>query len=379
MDRRVKAGHPWVYANEARMSADAKALTPGTLVVLCRADGKPLGVGAFNPRCLICFRMLGPPGETVDQAFFSGRLKRALNLRQRLFEAPYYRLVHGEADGLPGLVVDRFGDVLSVQTATAGMEELLPEILAALDDVCAPKAVTLCNGGAFRKLEELERYARAAKGSLDGPIEMQEGGLTFLADPLGGQKTGWFYDQRDNRAFVAGLCRDARVLDAYCYAGGFAVSAAAAGAAHVTAVDSSQSALDLAAKAAKLNGVEKRCLFSRAVAFVELARLGEKGERFGVVCVDPPAFVKSRKDLKPGLKGYRKLARLAAGLVEPGGFLFIASCSHNVSAEAFAQEVSRGLGRTGRILRAAGAAPDHPVHPQLPESAYLKTLVLQLD
>jgi 23S rRNA (cytosine1962-C5)-methyltransferase len=211
---------------------------------------------------------------------------------------------------------------------------------------------------------------------------VREGNLTFLADPLGGQKTGWFFDQRDNRAFVAGLCPGKRVLDVYSYAGGFAVSAAAAGAFRVTAVDRSENALDLARQAATLNNVSADIAFERSDAFDALARLGEDGERFGVVIADPPAFVKSRKDLKSGLKGYRKLARMAARLVEPGGFLFLASCSHNANAEQFAAEVATGIartGRTGRILRFAGAAPDHPVHPHLPESAYLKAITLQLD
>lgn len=382
-ERRIASGHPWVYANEVRMNDEAKALEPGTLTTLCRADGKPLGVGAFNPHCLICFRMMvNDAGVTVDQSFIAGRLKRALNLRRRLFAEPYYRLVHGEADGLPGLVVDRFGDVFSIQTATAGMERLLGEVLAAVDEVCAAKAVVLNNDGAFRRLESLDGYIRIAKGTVEGPVEVHEGELIFLADLLGGQKTGWFYDQRDNHAFVAGLCRDARMLDIFCYGGGFAVAAAAAGAREVTAVDSSAGALALAAKAAQRNGVDQRCSFVRGDAFAELERLAAAGERFGVVCADPPAFVKSRKDLKSGLKGYRKLARMAAELVEPGGFLFLASCSHNVDADTFAKEVSLGLARaerSGRIIRSSGAASDHPVHPNLPESAYLKALTLQLD
>ncbi|OHC74181.1 MAG: SAM-dependent methyltransferase [Rhodospirillales bacterium RIFCSPLOWO2_12_FULL_58_28] len=382
-ERRIASGHPWVYSNEVRMNDEAKALEPGTPVILCRADGKPLGVGAFNPRCLICFRMMTDDAKvTVDRPFIAGRLKRALDLRRRLFPKPYYRLVHGEADGLPGLVVDRFGDAFSVQTSTAGMERMLDDVPAAIDEVCAAKVVVINNNGAFRKLESLDSYVRVAKGTVEGPVEVHEGGVIFLADLLEGQKTGWFYDQRDNHAFVAGLCRDVRMLDIFCYGGGFAVSAAAAGAREVIAVDSSAGAIALAEKAARLNGVDHRCSFVRADAFTELERLAGAGERFGVVSADPPAFVKSRKDLKSGLKGYRKLARMAAELVEPGGFLFIASCSHNVDAETFAKEIAIGIARaerSGRIIRSSGAAADHPVHPNLPESAYLKALTLQLD
>jgi 23S rRNA (cytosine1962-C5)-methyltransferase len=383
-DRRLARGHPWVYANEIRMDAAAKALPPGTVVQLCRVDGKPLGVGTFNPHALIAFRLLArDPGAVVDAGFFADRLRAALRLRERLFDAPFYRLLHAEADGIPGLVTDRFGNAVVVQAGTAGMEALLPAFLAALDDALAPTTVVLRNDGAGRALEGLDSYARVAKGTPNGPVEVSEGNLTFLADPLSGQKTGWFFDQRDNRAFVGALCRNAaRVLDVYCYAGAFAVTAAAAGARSVIGIDRSEPALALAKQAAERNGVAARCTFRPAEAFATLESLAADGKRFDVVIADPPAFAKSKKELPSGLKGYRKLARLAAAVVAPEGFLFIASCSHNVEATAFADEVARGLaaaGRTGRILRAAGAAPDHPVHPHLPETGYLKTLTLQLD
>jgi len=382
-DKRAARGHPWVYANEVRMDAEAKALPPGAVVLLLRTDGKPLGVGTFNPHALIAFRFLSrDPATRIDEVFFAGRLARALALRERLFDAPHYRLIHAEADGLPGLVVDRFGDVLSVQSGTAGMDACLPPALAALDGLLAPAAVVLRNDGRGRALEGLEDEVRVVKGRLDGPVEVREGNLTFLADLGQGQKTGWFFDQRDNRARVARLAGGGRMLDVYCYAGGFAVSAAAAGAAEVIAVDGSEKALELAALAARLNGVAGRCVWHRADAFDELARLEAAGERFDTVAVDPPAFVKSRRDLASGLKGYAKLARLAARLVTPGGFLFMASCSHNVEPTQFAGAVADGIhkaGREGRILDAGGAAADHPVHPHLPESAYLKALTLQLD
>ncbi|MBE0533005.1 MAG: class I SAM-dependent rRNA methyltransferase [Rhodospirillales bacterium] len=382
-DKRAAHGHPWVYANEVRMDAEAKALTPGSVVLLLRTDGKPLGVGTFNPHALIAFRFLSrDPAIRIDGAFFAGRLGRALALREQLFDAPFYRLAHAEADGLPGLIVDRFGPVLAVQAGTAGMDGCLPPVLAALDTLLAPDAVVLRNDGRGRALEGLESDVRVIKGRLDGPIEVKEGSLTFLADLGEGQKTGWFFDQRDNRARVARLAKGGRLLDVYCYAGGFAISAAAAGATEVVAVDSSEKALELAALSARVNGVAGRCTWRRADAFDEMARLDAAGERFEVVAVDPPAFVKSRKDLASGLKGYGKLARLAARLVAPGGFLFMASCSHNVEPAPFAEAVADGVhraGREGRVLATTGAAADHPVHPQLPESAYLKAIILQLD
>ncbi len=382
-DKRAARGHPWVYANEVRMDVEAKALAPGAIVLLLRTDGKPLGVGTFNPHALIAFRFLSrDPAVHIDETYFVHRLGRALALREQLFDAPFYRLAHAEADGLPGLIVDRFGAVLSVQAGTAGMDGCTPQILAALDTLLAPTVVVLRNDGRGRALEGLASEVRVVKGRLDGPIEVKEDGLTFLADLGEGQKTGWFFDQRDNRARVAGLAKGGRMLDVYCYAGGFAISAAAAGAAEVLAVDSSEKALELAALSARVNGVAGRCTWRRADAFEEMARLDAAAERFEVVAVDPPAFVKSRKDLASGLKGYGKLARLAARLVAPGGFLFMASCSHNVEPTQFAETVAEGVykvGREGRILAATGAAADHPVHPQLPESAYLKAVILQLD
>ena len=382
-DRRLRSGHPWVYSNEIRMSAEALALEPGAPTVLNRVDGKGLGVGTFNPHALIAFRLFSTEaGAVLDAAFVEARLRRALALRERLFAEPFYRLVHGEADGLPGLVADRFGGALVVQVTTAGMEKLLPDVLAAAGEVLAPETVVLRNDTPARRAEGLDPYVRLASGELDGAVVVRDGILKFFADLMDGQKTGWFFDQRDNRAFMAAQAGGARMLDVYCHSGAFAIAGAAAGASGVVAIDSSEAALELARRAAAENGVDGRCVFERGEAFAALESLGQAGERFAVVVADPPAFAKSRGELKSGLKGYRKLARLAARLVEPGGFLFLASCSHNVEAGAFAQEVGRGMasaGRAGRIIRGAGAGADHPVHPFLPESAYLKTLVLQLD
>ncbi len=381
-DKRVSGGHPWAFSNEIRMDSDAKSLEPGCVATLQRVDGKPLGIGTFNPHCLIAFRIFARLGP-IDRAFIAGRLRRALDLRQRLFEAPHYRLVNGEADGLPGLVVDRFGAVAVVQARTMGAEALLGPVIEAIDEVIAPDAVVLRNDGAWRRAEGLDTYVRVAKGEVKAPVPVIEGNLRFLADPVAGQKTGWFFDQRPNRAFAAGLCRGGgSMLDVFCHSGGFALSAAAAGAGHVLAIDRSGAALDLARMAAELNGLMDRCAFAEGDAFAEMERLSGEGARFTVVACDPPAFVKSRSALKSGLKGYRKLARLAAGMVEPGGFLFLASCSLNVDRESFAAEAARGItgaGRGSRVIYEGGAGPDHPVHPRVPESAYLKAMVLHLD
>ncbi|MFO1153946.1 MAG: class I SAM-dependent rRNA methyltransferase [Rhodospirillales bacterium] len=382
-DRRLARGCPWAFSNELRMDADAKAIASGSLVTLHRVDGKTYGIGTFNPHALIAFRLLADEGEApMDGGFFERRFHRALALRDRLFGRPFYRMVHAEADGVAGLVVDRYGDAVVVQANTAGMEALLPAVLDGLARVLAPRLVVLRGDSGARRLEGLEREVRIAVGTVDAPVTVEENGLVYFADLLAGQKTGWFYDQRRSRAFVASLATGTRILDVFCHSGGFAIAALGAGAEHAVAIDSSEAALALAGRSAAANGVVGKLTVRRGEAYGELERLAAAGDRFGVVVCDPPAFVKSRKDMASGLKGYRKLARLGAALVEPGGFLFIASCSHNVDRTAFALEVGRGIdaaGRRERILREAGAAADHPVHPQLPESAYLKSLVVQLD
>jgi len=381
--RRAQDGHPWIYSNELRMDTAARALASGTLVTLRRADESPLGVAIFNPHTLLAARLLDrDAGRPIGRRFLAGRLERALRLRERLFATPHYRLVHAEADGLPGLVVERFGTILVVQSNTAGMNRLEPLVLDALGDLLKPAAIVLRNDSPARALEGLACEASVARGSLQGPISVQENGAVFRADLLTGQKTGWFYDQRGNRRFVASLARDARVLDLYCYTGGFAVQAACGGAAAVLGIDRSEAALALAAEAAELNSVAATCTFRRGEAFAEAARLAAAGERFDIVIADPPAFAKSRREVPAALRGYRKLARLAASVTATGGILFLASCSFNIGPAEFAEAVRRGLGDAGRscrILRVAGADADHPIHPALPETAYLKTLTLALD
>ncbi|HUH86255.1 MAG TPA: class I SAM-dependent methyltransferase, partial [Stellaceae bacterium] len=302
--KRAEAGHPWVYSNEVTMDPAAKALPPGTLVSLKNAGGDPLGVATFNPHTLVSARILDRNlKQRIDRAFFIARLESALTLRRRLYDEPYYRLIHAEADGLPGIVIDRYGEALVVQLNTAGAALLEEPLLAAAEAALAPHLVVLRNDSAGRALEGLEPEFRIVKGESDGPIELVENGARFLVDLRQGQKTGWFFDQRDNRRFVAQLAAGARVLDLYCYGGGFAVQAARAGAAAVLALDRSEPALALAAQSAALNDVGERCRFQRAEAFEELQRLSDASERFDLVIADPPAFVRSKKDLGPGLRG----------------------------------------------------------------------------
>ncbi len=378
--RRARAGAPWVFSNEVQMDAAARALAPGSVVNVAFDDGQPLGTGYFNPKSLIALRLLDKAVDTViGTGFFVRRLERALKLRDALYARPFYRLVHAEGDGLPGLTLDRFGDVVVAQITTAGMEALTEPLLKALDKLIEPRAVILRNDTPARALEGLDLVVRTAKGEA-GRIAVEENGVRYFADPAGGQKTGWYYDQRDNRAFIAALAKGRTVLDAYSYSGGFGIAAAKAGAKEVICLDSSAPALALAEEAAAANGVSARCV--KADVFEELERLAAAKETFDIVMADPPPFVKARKDLEAGAKAYRKLAKMAAEIVAPGGFLALASCSHNIPPERFAAECAAGIGRAGRkaaLIRQAGAGPDHPVHPMLPETAYLKALVYAVD
>lgn len=383
--RRARAGAPWIYSNEIVMDTATRALPPGTLVNVVSEDKDKheFGSGYFNPATLIAVRLFECPADTaIDKAFFVTRLRQALARRESMFELPYYRLVHAEGDRLPGLVIDRFGKTLAVQISTAGMEALLEPLLAALDELIAPDAVVLRADAPARTLEGLDSHVRAAKGDAQARLRIEENGATYLADLMTGQKTGWYFDQRENRAYIARLAKGRSVLDSYCYTGGFALLAAKAGATEVAGIDSSQPALALAEEASSLNHVGAHCKFVKADVMEEMARLAEARERFDVVIADPPPFVRARKDIESGARAYRKLARLSANLTASSGFLLLASCSHNISAERFAEECAAGIQRAGRraaLIHSAGAGADHPVHPMLPETAYLKALVYALD
>lgn len=379
-DKRARAGSPWIFSNEIRMDEAAKAIRPGTIVNVRGQDGQAFGTGYFNPRSLIAVRLLdGACDAAIDADFFAARFSRALALRNSLYARPFYRLCHAEGDGLPGLVIDRFDDTLSVQIGTAGMERQLDAIVAALDRTLAPRTVILRGDAPSRALEGLDAEVRLIKGS-GQRIQLEENGARYFADLAEGQKTGWYYDQRDNRAFIAGLAKGKSVLDGFCYGGGFGILAAKQGAREVICLDSSAPALALAEESARANGVTVQAV--KADVFEELERLAASGETFDIVVADPPPFVKARKDLEAGARAYRRLARLAAKVTGQGGLLLVASCSHNIPMERFALECAAGIARGGRraaLIRQAGAGPDHPVHPLLPESAYLKALVYALD
>ncbi len=378
-DRRLRAGHPWAFSNEIRMSPEYRGWERGIPVKLESAEAWRYGTFMFNPHSLIAARLLDRnPDAVIDTAWVAHRIGRAAGLRARLCDARFHRLVHAEADGLPGLIVDRYGDVAVVQANTAGMDRLLPEITAALVGL-GLRSVVARNDSAARGQEGLAEEVRLLHGS-DGAAVAEEAGVAYPIDPLGGQKTGFFHDQRPNRALVASLARGARVLDVFCHVGAFGLGCAKAGAAAVMLVDSSAPALAQALAAAGQNGLAN-VTARRGDAFDVMAELAQAGEMFDIVVVDPPAFAKTKKDQGNGLRAYSRMARLAAPLVVPGGFLFAASCSHHAPLEMFAAAIAEGLHRArreGAVVHTGFAGPDHPVHPHLPESAYLKGQLIRL-
>ncbi|MDE2005118.1 MAG: class I SAM-dependent rRNA methyltransferase [Rhodospirillales bacterium] len=376
--RRLRAGAPWAYSNEIV----GQALEPGSLVALRGDDGARFGTAIYNPHSLIAARVLDrDPAAIIDAAWFRARFAAAARLRARLGFGPWCRLVHAEADGLPGLIVDRYDAVFVVQANSAGMDRLLGPITEALVAEFSPRAVVARGDSAARRLEGLAEDTGLLHGT-DAAAMVEEGGIRFPVDPLGGQKTGWFFDQRANRDLVARVAAGARVLDVFCHTGGFGLRAAAAGAASVLLVDSSAPALDAAMAAVATNGLAGRVAARRGDAFDAMAEYAAASERFDIVVCDPPAFARARKDAEAGLRAYGRMARLAAALVAPGGLLFVASCSHHAPLDVFAQRIAEGLFRArrrGRILVTAGAGADHPVHPALPETAYLKAQLIALD
>lgn len=382
--RAIRHGFPWVYADELVTDRRTQGLAPGALAVLEDGERRPLGLVTVNVKSKIIARMLDrDPEAVVDQSWFAGRLSRALAHRARLYPAPFYRLVHAESDGLPGVVIDRFGDVAVVQPNAAWAEAHLPALVAALVDVTGVTTVIKNGSGRARGLEGLAEEMAVIHGPApQGPIPVPMNGATYLADLMGGQKTGLFFDQRENHAFAARLARGASVLDVFSHVGGFALAALAGGAESALAVDASAAALDLAGQGARASGFGDRFATRQGDAFEVLEALGTEGARFDLVICDPPAFAPAKPALEAGLRAYERIARLAAPLVAPGGYLVLCSCSHAADLQAFRNASARGIGRGGRrgqIIHTGFAGPDHPLLPQLAESSYLKALAFRLD
>lgn len=382
-ERRLRAGHLWVYSNEVDSERSRlKELAPGQPVLIRDHRGKPLGCGYANPHSLICARLVSrDPDRPLDRSLLVHRLNVALSLRKRFYEKPYYRLVYGESDSLPGLIVDRFDDLCVVQINTAGMERVKESIVEALAKVVRPRHILIRADSSVREMEGLPAYVEWATG--DGPTELQveENGARFMAPAASGQKTGWYFDHRENRARLARLVHGARVLDVFSYVGAWGVLAARAGAADVTCIDSSESALDYAHRNAELNGVGEKLRTIQGDAFAAMKELRAERERFDVVIVDPPAFIKRRKDFKAGLTAYRQLNQAAIQLLGKDGLLVSASCSAHLSESSLVQTVlasARHLDRSAQILEFGQQGPDHPVHPAIPETRYLKGIQFRI-
>ncbi len=369
-----------MYLNELVTDRRTSALVPGTLAVLEDPERRAMGLVALNAGSKIACRMLDrDPEAVIDRAWFEARIAAALAHREQLFDAPFYRLVHAEADGLPGVVIDRFGDAAVIQPNAAWAETLLEPLVEALVAVTGVDTVLKGAGGRARALEGLDDADAVLRGGVDGPVPVPMNGATYMADLEGGQKTGLFFDQRDNHAAVARLARGARVLDVFSHVGGFSLAALAAGAASALAVDGSAAALGLAERGAEASGVAARFETRREDAFAALEALS--GEVFDVVVCDPPAFAPSKSAREAGLRAYERVARLAAPLVGQGGYLVLCSCSHAADLAAFRAACARGIGKAGRrsqIVYTGFAAPDHPLLPHLAESGYLKVLVFRL-
>lgn len=382
-DRRLRAGHLWVYSNEIDVEATPlRDFQPGQPVAIQASNGKTLGTGYINPHALLCARLVSRDLEhPLNPSLLVHRLNVALSLRERLYDRPFYRLVYGEGDGLPGLIVDRYGDLCVVQLTTAGMERLKEDILAALRKVLKPAAVLWRNDSRVRELEGLERTVADAAGEVPETVTVEEDGLRFQVSPRTGQKTGWFYDQRDNRARLDRYAAGRRVLDVFSYVGAWGVRAAARGARDVLCVDSSAPALEQTTVNAALNGVGERVRTQQGDAFEVLKNLREARERFDVVIVDPPAFVKRRKDFKEGALAYRRLNEMAMQVLERDGLLVSCSCSQLLSRDLLIQTLlqgSRHLDRNLVMLEQGRQGPDHPVPPAIPETDYLKMIVARV-
>lgn len=381
-ERRLVHGHLWIYSNEIDThKTPLKQFSAGEQVVVISSQGKPMGVAYVNPHSLITARLVNRQSLIpLDRSLFVHRIKIALSLRERLFSQPFYRLIFGESDLLPGIVVDRFADLLVVQITTAGMEIQQQALIEALEKVLKPTAIVLKNEVKIRELEGLELYTRVAVGELDEVTLVEENNTRFQVDILAGQKTGWYYDHRMNRARVQQYAANKRVLDLFSYIGAWGLQAATAGASEVFCVDASAAALDQLDRSAQLNGF-KNITSIQGNVFEVLKHLRSEKEKFDIVIVDPPAFIKRKKDLKEGLNAYRRVNQMAMQLCNRDGLLISASCSHHLTAESLLQQVqnsARHLDRFVQVLEQGHQGPDHPVHPAIPETAYIKSFMTRV-
>jgi 23S rRNA (cytosine1962-C5)-methyltransferase len=381
-ERRLRAGHLWVFSNEVdNEKTPLKAFTPGDAVMIVDYRGHALGSGYVNPNSLMAARLVDRSGHALDRSLIVHRLKVALSLRERLYPLPHYRLVFGESDGLPGLTLDRFGELCVAQATTAGMQRLIPEVNEAIAKVLKPATLIWKNDSSARDMEGLESQVDVAWGEAPVPGEVIESGLGFGFDALGGQKTGWFFDQRGNRDRLAGYVEERSVLDVFSYVGAWGIRAAAFGAASVDCVDASADAVAHIQANAARNGFAERVTAHRADAFDFLKAARAERRHWDVVVLDPPAFVKRRKDFKEGALAYRRLAEAGMQVLSRDGILVLCSCSHHMPRAALLEQIQAGarhLDRFVQCLEVLGQGPDHPIHPAIPETEYLKGFVIRV-
>ncbi|XPV76995.1 MAG: class I SAM-dependent rRNA methyltransferase [Desulfovibrio sp.] len=382
-ERRIRAGHLWIFSNEVDVKkTPLTEYEQGEVVTILDYKGKPLGTGYINPKSLICCRVLSRnAGVEVDTAFIQTRIQHALELREKIFSTPHYRLVYGESDFLPGLVVDRFGDYLSIQCNTAGIDKMLPTIIEVLEKLLAPKGILLRNDSSIRTLEGLEREVSVASGTVPEHIEIEEGGLKFIAPFGSGQKTGFFYDMRDIRirAGNEAAAKEGYVFDGFCYVGALGIRAAVKGAEHVVFMDASATALEYVEENAKINGVSDSIEIMKGDAF-DILRSGPP-RAFDFVSVDPPAFIKRKKDAKKGAQAYLSINSLAANLVKNGGYQLGASCSQHFEAIDLKRAIASGIHKSdamSQVVWQGHQSADHPIHPAMLETEYLKSFCFRV-
>ncbi len=380
--QRVRFGAPWIYADELVLDRRTRKLAPGSIVELRANDGEQLGLCAFNANSRITCRMLDRDVTSdINRDWLVARLTFAQQMREQIYEAPFYRLIHAEADGLPGVIIDRFGDVAVVQPNAAWADRVMDDLVAALKQVTGVGAVIKNGTGRARRLEGLPDETAVICGDVSAPVPVEMNGATYFADLLAGQKTGLFLDQRDNHAFAATLARGGTMLDVFSHVGGFSLAALAAGAISAQALDSSAAALELAEKGAIASGFSDQFTTMKGDAFEGMTALAAQGYKFDTVVCDPPAFAPNKNALAAGLRAYERVARMAAALVASGGYLCLCSCSHAADTADFHAASIRGIGKAHRratLLHSGAAGPDHPIHPHLAESGYLKALFFRL-
>jgi len=378
-DHRLRGGHLWVYSNEVDSErSPLGGFSAGDQVAVRNANDSLLGSAYMEPNSLICARLYAPGEQReLDAPLFSARLQAALAIRQAAFDQPFYRLVYGDSDTLPGIVIDRFGDILVLQLNNDGLERYREPLLAALVALLQPRGILLRADSRSRREQGLATESEVIYGAVPQQVPLQENGVHFLAPVYTGQKTGWFYDHRMSRVRLATCVKDKSVLDVYSYIGGWGIQAAVFGASAVCCVDSSAQALEGVEANARLNGVEARVTTRRGSAPEIMAAMHGEGSRFDVVILDPPAFIQRKKDLKKGIAAYRRINELGLQLLHPGGLLISASCSMHLSRAELIAAMQQAAVRTGcqiRVVEQGAQGPDHPIHPAIPETEYLKAV-----